>query len=290
MPNCPIMQEELESGFDRVYRSLVENGPITTLDLTRELGLDASTISRHLKALAATGLASAHREGQRVLYRPERNLYVSMTGPLGPDTMRHGPAWKMIQWRTGQPVDWRFPLITRVPDEGAQATLRRLLEECNDRGLLHPWLKWTTDETFSKWLIEQPTDEQLDLKRLLGRRRLWGDFEFVVFGSCARGDARPDSDLDLLLVGPSPDEWRAHFKKAELSVPPYPSWKDEFQRLVDEVNVGSARHLDVIREEEPHIVDLPKRLLQTIITEGITIYSSTGKNFGIETWRETNGG
>jgi DNA-binding transcriptional ArsR family regulator len=45
---------------------------LATADLARTFGLSAPAVSRHLSVLLRAGLVSAERQGQRVLYRLER--------------------------------------------------------------------------------------------------------------------------------------------------------------------------------------------------------------------------
>jgi len=56
------------------------------------------------------------------------------------------------------------------------------------------------------------------VRRLPGARR---PLKIVLFGSHARGDARPDSDLDLLIIEPAPPSARSRHRatrKAESSM------------------------------------------------------------------------
>ncbi|MBD8525320.1 ArsR/SmtB family transcription factor [Pseudomarimonas arenosa] len=54
---------------------------LTTSELAERFGLSAPTISRHLSLLESAGLVSSERQGQRVLYRLNRdNLVNSLTG------------------------------------------------------------------------------------------------------------------------------------------------------------------------------------------------------------------
>ena len=46
---------------------------LSTADLARTFGLSAPAVSRHLAVLLRAGLVSAERQGQRVLYRLERD-------------------------------------------------------------------------------------------------------------------------------------------------------------------------------------------------------------------------
>jgi predicted nucleotidyltransferase len=80
-------------------------------------------------------------------------------------------------WQSGQAVDWRFPLVSRVRDGKAQAFLYEWLDRAQARNLL-PAYK-------SRFETQQGATS----------------LQVIVYGSCARGDAGPNSDLDLLLFG-----------------------------------------------------------------------------------------
>ena len=56
----------------RIFRALVGAGPpgLTPGELTAKLGVPASTLSFHLKALMQAGLVSQDREGRSLRYRP----------------------------------------------------------------------------------------------------------------------------------------------------------------------------------------------------------------------------
>jgi predicted nucleotidyltransferase len=84
-------------------------------------------------------------------------------------------------WQWSGPVDWRFPLVSRVPDGDAQAFLVEWLDRAQARGLLPPML--------SRFEESAPRPPLLQV---------------VVYGSCARGDAHAKSDLDVLLFGTLP--------------------------------------------------------------------------------------
>ena len=56
----------------RIFRALVGAGPqgMTPGALSASLGVPASTLSFHLKALTHAGLVSQEREGRNLIYRP----------------------------------------------------------------------------------------------------------------------------------------------------------------------------------------------------------------------------
>lgn len=84
-------------------------------------------------------------------------------------------------WQSKVAVDWRFPLVSRVPDERAQAFLLEWLDRAQARDLLPAY----------------QSRHEPQAKRPHG-------LHIVVYGSCARGDAGATSDVDILLVGDLP--------------------------------------------------------------------------------------
>jgi predicted nucleotidyltransferase len=83
-------------------------------------------------------------------------------------------------WQSSQRIDWRFPLVSRVRDDRAQEFLFEWLDRAQARQLLPAY--------------KSRYEAQAKIPSLL----------VVVYGSCARGDAGPNSDLDLLLFGDAP--------------------------------------------------------------------------------------
>ena len=50
---------------------------LSTADLARRFGMSAPAVSRHLSVLQRSGLVSAERQGQRVLYRLKRDALLA---------------------------------------------------------------------------------------------------------------------------------------------------------------------------------------------------------------------
>ncbi|MES2154209.1 MAG: nucleotidyltransferase domain-containing protein [bacterium] len=84
-------------------------------------------------------------------------------------------------WQSTHSVDWRFPLVSRVPDASAQDFLYEWLDRAQARGLLPP--------ARSRFEAQSPKPHLL---------------QAVVYGSCARGPAPSKSDVDILLYGDIP--------------------------------------------------------------------------------------
>lgn len=125
-------------------------------DIVKAVGLAHPTVLRHLQALAARGLIEA------TLVAPRETRYLARRtfDAMWIDPGRH----RIESWTSHAPLDWRFPLVARIPDPPAQGFL----------------LKW--------------------LRRLSTEGLLQDPIHIVVYGSCARGDATPRSDVDLLVI------------------------------------------------------------------------------------------
>jgi DNA-binding transcriptional ArsR family regulator len=65
---------EGSSGSSRGRSALLE---LTTSELAKRFGMSSPTISRHLSLLEVAGLVSSERQGQRVLYRLNRDTLVN---------------------------------------------------------------------------------------------------------------------------------------------------------------------------------------------------------------------
>lgn len=72
---------------------------LATSDLAERFGMSAPAVSRHLSVLQHAGLVSAGRQGQRVLYRLNRDALLDalarfaseVDGPLRREAARHPP-------------------------------------------------------------------------------------------------------------------------------------------------------------------------------------------------------
>jgi DNA-binding transcriptional ArsR family regulator len=73
--------EALASRLRRQILAYLSELELTTSELAERFGVSAPTISRHLSLLEDAGLVSSERQGQRVLYRLNRDTLVnSLTG------------------------------------------------------------------------------------------------------------------------------------------------------------------------------------------------------------------
>ena len=72
---------------------------LATSDLAARFGMSAPAVSRHLSVLQNAGLVSAHRQGQRVLYRLNRDALLDalarfaseVDGPLRREAVLRAP-------------------------------------------------------------------------------------------------------------------------------------------------------------------------------------------------------
>ena len=69
--------EALASKPRRKILAYLSELELTTSELAERFGMSAPTISRHLSLLETAGLVSGQRQGQRVLYRLNRENLVS---------------------------------------------------------------------------------------------------------------------------------------------------------------------------------------------------------------------
>lgn len=85
-----------------------------------------------------------------------------------------------LRWQTSSTIDWRFPLVSRIADANAQQFLYEWLDRAQARNFLPAFR--------SRFEPQDPRPPLLQI---------------IIYGSCARGDAGPKSDLDILLYGES---------------------------------------------------------------------------------------
>jgi DNA-binding transcriptional ArsR family regulator len=73
--------EALASGPRRQILAYLSEAELTTSELAQRFDMSTPAISRHLSVLEIAGLVSSERQGQRVLYRLNRdNLVNTLTG------------------------------------------------------------------------------------------------------------------------------------------------------------------------------------------------------------------
>ncbi len=99
--------EALASRPRREILAYLSEAELTTSDLTARFAMSAPAISRHLSVLENAGLVTSERQGQRVLYRLNRdNLVNTLTGfafevcPVGRPLKRESRALHKQQKKT----------------------------------------------------------------------------------------------------------------------------------------------------------------------------------------------
>jgi ArsR family transcriptional regulator len=60
--------------------AIVSQSALTTTELAERFGMTPPAVSRHLAVLQAAGLVTSERQGQKVLYRLERDVLVAALG------------------------------------------------------------------------------------------------------------------------------------------------------------------------------------------------------------------
>lgn len=145
----------------------VQQGGLLSLErLARRLRMSPPALLGRLRRLRVAGWVERREvitaRGRVVHYVPAARVAVQYVSP------RAGVAFS---WSAAGEVDWDFPLLSRVPDAPARESLKRFLLELRRRNLL--------DGTATR-----------------------DGAAVVLYGSTARGTARPDSDCDVLVVVP----------------------------------------------------------------------------------------
>jgi ArsR family transcriptional regulator len=80
--NSDRIFEALSSSSRRQILAFLSQTALTTSDLAARFPMSAPAISRHLSVLANAGLVAAERQGQRVLYRLERDTLLAALSRL----------------------------------------------------------------------------------------------------------------------------------------------------------------------------------------------------------------
>lgn len=95
----------LVNDMDRVFAALaslprrrilafLSQTALSTADLAERFGMSAPAVSRHLALLAQAGLVAAERQGQRVLYRLNRDVLLDALARFASEVdgpLRRGP-------------------------------------------------------------------------------------------------------------------------------------------------------------------------------------------------------
>ncbi len=258
------MQERFPESWKTILDVLQTSpNPLALSAVAERVDLAPSTVHRHLSQMDRVGLV--RRTGRRKDARYESRPFVSTfwTAPVHALRARTTTStWLRFEWAEGALVDWRFPLVSRLPDADAQRTILRLLDAAWKRGVLTPWLRCAHDVDLAQ---EIPPDRREEIRSRLADPDHHGGTTWVVYGSAARGDARAESDIDLLVILPAdrPEDG------------PRPPLKAEIGRLVDDINLGASRSIDLVTVPRDGFFDeLPTPLRNAIVREGTTVLST----------------
>lgn len=230
--------------LQRLLKHQDPSDPKGVTDLAEAMEVSAPQLSRRLSDLADRGWVERLEEktdtGRLVVYRP------SSAVSIGWISRHRGVAWS---WDSNAEVDWEFPLTSQVPDSGARSTLERYLRRLRRAGLL-----------------------DLEVSESGGSERIHGPL-IVAYGSTARGDARPDADVDLLVLLDEGERDR---------------YAERFDEVAGEVSIETPRpiQLDVAPMEDPR--DIPDQIWDALRREGLIVYD--GRRHDHELWNAIYGG
>lgn len=157
-----------------LLRQLVEaqqESPLSLDELARTLGTSSPLLLRRLRPLVDEGLVERHERrtptGRLVNYLPAPAVRIEWVTPaLG----------LALHWTRADEMDWSVPLVGQIPDGAARKTLTRFINGLRARFA-------QVGEVFGEPALA-----------------------VIAYGSTARGSARPDSDVDALVVGSLDEE------------------------------------------------------------------------------------
>lgn len=246
------------------------------------LAIDRSTVLRHLQSLVRDGIIAREGQGRRARYRPLETFRVSWTAPLG-------GSWHRLEWASPPPFDLRFPLVGRVPDERARSTILRFLSVMEERGFhsLRAFHRVALDEgVWPPWLKGSRESERSAYRRFVTSNKFDLAPTVVAYGSCARGDAREGSDVDLLFIAPTVPPGLKAFAGQTRAVPVLDVEIEEGMKdLAAEISLGASRPIDLVVTDEGSLDGLNPGLLRTIAKEGKTIYGRPdNSSYFVEAW------
>lgn len=199
--------------------------------------MSSAFLSQRLGRLAEQGWVDRRQErsprGRTVYFVPKAGVSVRWLAP-GEQVALH--------WTVRGDVDWRFPLVSQVPDEPARRALVAFLECLGLAGLL------------------EGTPSRERGKRKKSPRCL----ALVVYGSTARGTARPTSDVDVLVVVARTGEG-ARRRVAGLAA--------EVSLHAPRPIQSHAVHVDLLER-------LPRGVRDSVRREGLVVYAAPGPRGG----------
>lgn len=205
------------------------------------LGRDSPPVLHHLQALVHEGLLRREEGTGRPRYHAQPYFAATLVLP---------ESGQVARWAITDRVSWRFPLTSRIADKRARDAVILFLRAVDRSGLL-----------------ARPDLSAKSSKRGRGRARTAENggysekshgWRFVVYGSVARGEAGPSSDVDLLALPGAALRPR--------------DYVNEIRDLAAEVNLAGHRRVDVNvfdRANPPF-----PGLVEAVRREGFIVYST----------------
>lgn len=217
---------------------MLQAGPegATLTEVARGLGSQGPPVLHHLRNLVIEGRLARLGEQRGPRYVAQRSARIEWIEPR----LRRTWSWE------SRAIDWRYPLASRLPDAPAQESAALVLRMADEDGLFH-------------------LAARRGVGRHPGRAPEASDASAVVshgvrvfaYGSCARGDAGPRSDLDLLwLTGPSIDVAR------------------EIREITATASLVAPRNIDSKTVPVDKYKRLPGRLREELEREALIVFSS----------------
>lgn len=216
-------------------------GGASLSEVAAALVRDPPPVLHHLQALVHEGLLRRDESAGRPRYHAQPYFAATLVLP---------EAGKVARWAITDRVSWRFPLTSRIADKRARDAVILFLRAVDRSGLL------TRPDLLTKG-SKRGRGRTRALKRGADPEKAYG-WRFVAYGSVARGEAGPSSDVDLLaLPGAALDPQ---------------GYVDAFKDLAAEVNLGAPRRLDV------NVLDLAKPpfpgIVEAVRRDGFVVYST----------------
>lgn len=166
----------LSKSDERILGLLVRSSgdsPLRVDEVARRLGVSTALASRRLKHLAAEGFVDRHQRSV-----PNGRVVEYVPRPSGLMTWLSPKEKALRSWRIRDEIDWAFPLVSTVPDQGARTSLTRMLGDLRLANLLDAHVKTAPNKN---------------------KISAFQGLTVLLYGSTARGDARQDSDVDILV-------------------------------------------------------------------------------------------
>ena len=223
----------------KVLQAVLEAGPggATLTEVARSIGSQGPPVLHHLRNLVIEGRVARIGQERGPRYAAQPGVRIEWLDP------RARRAWSW-ECRT---IDWRYPLASRVPDALAQESIALLLRMADEEGIFQGAGKHGPRRSHKRG---PPAGGGIPPSEWFGVR-------VFAYGSCARGDASPRSDVDLLwLLGPGA------------------AFKDDIQTLSAEASLVTPRNVDSKAVPAQDYGRLPERLREALSREALIVFSS----------------